>query len=495
MTLLAEPGAPMLDPSVPLLAEQFKAAGYRTVGFCNNGLAGERFIGRGFDEYYERRQVAHTITERIMDEHELESGRAPGTNQKIYAWLEQPRREPFFMFVLYYEPHSPYDPTPEHDIFKTDAYPDATFIGYDPQKGHLLRKAAIGDGAAVERLNGLYDGLIHYVDFHYGQLLTRLGELGLDGSTLVVLFSDHGELIFEYPDVLTFDHVSLYDANIHVPLIIKGKAIPKGRVVDAMVSHIDIAPTLLELAGLEPLAGAQGTSLVPLISGEADSAHKYVFSEQDILTPLRSVRDTRHKLIWDLQSGKKQLFDTLADPGERNDVATVEPEVADRLSAVLERWIVDNQLPEDEREALWRKTIDAGSDEVVDDVTTSAKLQLSGTGWRVADHPDCFRNGCYWTQPSVSGSNAAVWRPENPLVGPHNVYVWYGRIPDVRAATNAQYTVKTRTGSQAFVVDQNEGTGRWNLLGEFAGPVSVALTNAADGPIVVDAVKFEQVRG
>ena len=77
----------------------------------------------------------------------------------------------------------------------------------------------------------------------------------------------------------------------------------------------------------------------------------------------------------------------------------------------------------------------------------------------MADHEDSFDNACYWTQPSLRGTSIAIWRPENPLLGAYNVYVWHGRIPGVRAASNAQYTVTTRCEKQTFVVDQNENIG------------------------------------
>ncbi|RLI11966.1 hypothetical protein DRO33_03220, partial [Candidatus Bathyarchaeota archaeon] len=220
----------------------------------------------------------------------------------------------------------------------------------------------------------------------------------------------------------------------------------------------------------------------------------YVFSEQDILERLRSVRDDRYKLILNLDTGKVQLFDTLSDPGERFDIATQRPDVVRRLMRALKRWMEENHPPEEELLERWRETVRAGPRAiVVDDVTIGAQLQLYGTGWRMADHETNFRGACYWVEPDVRGSNVAIWRTDNPLLGTYEVYVWYGRIPGRRAATNARYTVVTREGSQTFVVDQNENVGRWNLLGRFKDPICVRLTSAADGPIIVDAVKFERV--
>jgi arylsulfatase A-like enzyme len=90
--------------------------------------------------------------------------------------------------------------------------------------------------------------------------------------------------------------------------------VPTGKTVDAMAAGADIAPTLLELAGLPRKDDAQGESLVPLIQEKTVSIHSHVFSEVDIVEPLRSVRDDRYKLILNLRNGRQQLFDYRADP-------------------------------------------------------------------------------------------------------------------------------------------------------------------------------------
>ncbi|GAJ24543.1 unnamed protein product, partial [marine sediment metagenome] len=71
-------------------------------------------------------------------------------------------------------------------------------------------------------------------------------------------------------------------------------------------------------------------------------------------------------------------------------------------------------------------------------------------------------------------------------------YVWYGRLPQGRSATNAHFIVSTRKGSWTFIIDQNKNTGKWNLLGKFKDPLCVKVTNEADGSVIIDAVEFEQ---
>ncbi|MCL4401919.1 MAG: sulfatase, partial [Acidobacteria bacterium] len=196
-TLFFPPGVPGLKPEAITLAELFKKGGYKTAAFVNNSVAGAFVTGRGFDEYDEAQKRPTNITERTTLANQ--AFRAPATNQRVFKWLEDNARDPFFLFLLYFEPHSPYDPPPEHDLFKNDAYPEATNTGYDVQKGALFRKANLRDQKAIERLYQLYDGKIHFIDYYIGQLLDRLRSNGMEGNTIVLLTSDHGELIYQHP--------------------------------------------------------------------------------------------------------------------------------------------------------------------------------------------------------------------------------------------------------------------------------------------------------
>ena len=498
MTMFVRPGAPLLDPKLPLLAEQFAQAGYTTVAFNNNGNAGEFILGRGFKEFYQGQRVSENITER--ESADMMDYRAPGTNEKIFQWLNKNRLTPFFMFILYFEPHSPYDPPPEHDVFKSDAYPDQLHLGYDPDKGKLLRWANAGDSKAVQRLIDLYDGKVHFIDHHFGNLMRKLESLGLEKNTVVILLSDHGELLYSHRDVLTFDHRSLYDTNIKVPLVVKGPGIPAGRRIREMASLIDIAPTVLDIAGLPPMDGVQGKSLLPLIRGDNSRINEYIFSEQDVSEPMRSVRDGRYKLIYHLRSGEKQLFDYIKDPGELHDIAGWYPGIASQMFRVLEKWMTDNHPVEVENLNRWRRVITdskwtgtlEGGVQITDDVTIGGRLQLNGNGWKMADGNENYRDACYWIEPG-SGSRSALWRTDRPLLGKYNIYLWNGRIAGKRAATDANFTVVTRSGKENYRINQNVNTGEWKLLCTATDPYHVSVTDKADGPVIIDAVKFERV--
>lgn len=493
-TLFHPPGVPGLKPDAITLAGLFKKAGYRTAAFVNNSVAGAYLTAKGFDEYDEAQKRPTNITERnTLENREFH---APATNQRIFRWLDEKGHDPFFLFLLYFEPHSPYDPPPEHDLFKSDAYPEATQTGYDVKKGHLLRKACLRDQNAIERLYQLYDGKIHYIDYYIGELMNRLRRDGFDKNTILLLTSDHGELVYQHiDDYMTFDHRSLYEQVLHIPFYLWGTGIPKGKVIQSLGTHIDIAPTLLELAGLPPKPDAQGVSLVPLISGKRASVRTHVFSEQDIIEPLRAVRDERYKLIWNKRTGAKMLFDYRADPAEKHDLAATHPDVVARFTQLLNEWSKENENDPEWRDRKWRE-IAAKSRPVliIDEVTTGSKLNLTGTGWQAADPADAFGGGVFWCEPRKAGEpeRVATWRPDAPLLGRYRVSIWYGTLAG-GAATKAPFTVTTPKDTQRFVIDQTAHCGSWQELGVFEDPLNVKLSNIANGRIVVDAVRFERL--
>ena len=93
-----------------------------------------------------------------------------------------------------------------------------------------------------------YDGEIAYVDNRIGQVLDLMGTLRLDENTVVIITSDHGESFGIHN---TMGHAGLHDTVIHVPLLISGPGVPKGKVVDALARQVDIVPTILDFAGIE----------------------------------------------------------------------------------------------------------------------------------------------------------------------------------------------------------------------------------------------------
>jgi arylsulfatase A-like enzyme/Tfp pilus assembly protein PilF len=238
--------------------------------------------------------------------------RAAEVNDAILPWLEANADGPFFAWVHYFDPHQPFEPAPPFDQLYAD----------DP-----------------------YDGEIAYADASLGYLLARLERLGVMDRTLVIMTADHGEGLSEHNEVT---HAMLaYNSTLHVPLIIRPPAdggAPRGKVVDERVGTVDIVPTILDLLGIDPPAGLQGRSLVPLWNGgrEDGTAPPVLYAEN--ISPrlthgwgeLRVLVDGALKYI---HGPRPELYDLDADPGELHNLIAVRPDDARRLRAALERFL------------------------------------------------------------------------------------------------------------------------------------------------------------
>ena len=210
------------------------------------------------------------------------------------------------------------------------------------------------------------------LDDKIGLVLAALDETGLRENTLVIYTTDHG---LAFPDM----KCSLTDHGIGVALIMQGPApFSGGRAIDAMVSHIDIFPTLCDLLDIDPPAWLQGHSMLPLLRGEADSIRAEIFAEVSYhaaYEPKRAVRSERHKYIrrydqrespvlsniddglaksaWidagyaERAPAPEQLYDTMLDPNERLNLVD-DPAQAATLAdmrARLDRWMRDTDDP------------------------------------------------------------------------------------------------------------------------------------------------------
>ena len=206
------------------------------------------------------------------------------------AFIDAHKDRKFFLWLHFYDPHLSYEPHAEVPSF--------------------------GKGRA-----DLYDGEIRFTDLHVGRVLARLKELGLWGRTAVVLTGDHGEGLGEHG--ITEHGFDLYAPQTRVPLIVRVPNLPAQRA-RVPAGHIDIAPTLVNLARGKPEASFIGRSLVPELAGArpADEETRWVFQE---VTSERGkkralVTATRH-LLWNwTPENTTECYDLVADPGETRDL-------------------------------------------------------------------------------------------------------------------------------------------------------------------------------
>jgi len=334
----------ILPNRVDTVAELLARAGYYTVGFANNVNVSPAFnFGQGFAEYrylapdlffwadeaaakltlYNGlRLVRERFLARRVDVHNYYQPAEVVTDTAI-AWLDSPaaRSTPFFMFAHYMDPHDPYFVHP----FNGEGY--ARVANPNPP------------AAVAEKYLQLYDGEIAYLDEHLGRLFADLKRRGLYDKTLIVLTADHGEEFHEHGG--WWHGTTLYDEQIHVPLVVKPPHGGAGRVVEDLATSLDIAPTILTAAAATVPPVMQGHPL-PL-DGTPPVARDSVFSEEDLEgNVLQSVRTRTSKLITANPGNPRglqpeELYELKTDPGEQRSLVASEPVLLEELRASLGR--------------------------------------------------------------------------------------------------------------------------------------------------------------
>jgi arylsulfatase A-like enzyme len=316
-----------------VLAERFTTAaeilrerGYRTGAWCPNPSLNRSFgHGQGWDVYddkiigdasvlppWKRFETASTINKRFL------------------AWLDQAPERPLLAWLHYRDVHGPYLPPPPYD---QTFPPDMT----RPLTGSELRKRPAylnlpNDGNNLDYYRAQYDGEIRYTDDRIKDLLAELDRRSVLARSVVIVAADHGEAFLDHGQ---WQHdVTLYEEEVHVPLIIARPG-ESARIVERVVSTIDLFPTILELAGA-PVPENDGESLIPLIEGREQAYHRRrAYSESRAPRGIqRALRDGTWKLI-SVPGKPLALYDLASDAGETRDRIYDEPVRADQLAREL----------------------------------------------------------------------------------------------------------------------------------------------------------------
>ncbi len=245
-----------LRPGVPTLASVLQAAGFATASFNGGGQLHRTWgLDRGFEVY---ESAPASASAEIGDD---------TMSQQVAAarpWLASVRTKPFFLFLHTYEVHHPYTPKPERLAAMESHYggrlPNEISIRLIKKINSGRKRLAPGD---LEHIVAAYDAEIASADAGFAELLQLLREMGRYESALVVLLSDHGEAFGERGKV-GWHGDTLYDEQLRIPLIVKlpGRRLA-GTTIDAQVSGIDIAPTMLSILGI-PIPSAFSGSAVDL---------------------------------------------------------------------------------------------------------------------------------------------------------------------------------------------------------------------------------------
>lgn len=328
-----------LSSSVVVLPEVMRAAGYATFGISSNANVSPTFgYSRGFDEFRVwktesefRLTLAGRALENILGPSTLghllrESSEIVPTADAItdatLGWASPSARQPFFMYVHYIDPHDPYRPPAPYDA-AFDHRKDP------PRRGDVDVLSLLPNTAERERIArniDQYDGEILYADQHVGRLLKVMEERGLLRNTLVIVTADHGEEFLDHGNEI--HGRSAYEEVVRVPLILvwPGRIKP-GTVTSSMVGHIDVMPTLAELAGTKAPAGAQGRSYAPLLRDFGTALEMRPMLTQVIQKAftIEAIRDGRYKYVHHARgprAGQEEIYDLEQDPLERKNLAT-----------------------------------------------------------------------------------------------------------------------------------------------------------------------------
>lgn len=299
-----------MPDSVATLAEILRARGYNTLAVINMlGLTGESKVTKGFAKVSEANQRDRDAVATTDAAVELIKG----------------SREPFFIVIHYFDTHWPY------------------------RHGSGIRPAQSGDQADDTKQR--YAACIEYVDESVGRLVAFLRQEGTLENSALFITADHGDAFMEHGRVSHGNY--LYDEEVRVPLIINFPArYPGGRRITEQVRHIDLLPTMVELAGATDRGHREGVSLDRLARegsrGSEPSARQgaaqllppdYTLCEIDLSRApwSKCVRTNGWKLIIEPPTSDVQLYDLKKDPGEKTNLWGTGLPMGDTLLAMINR--------------------------------------------------------------------------------------------------------------------------------------------------------------
>jgi arylsulfatase A-like enzyme len=319
------------------LAEILSANGYQTASIVSSFVLHSKFgYAQGFASCDDKFQLGEaTVRVNSWEGHQLGGAafdrRGDYTTGRAINWLENHRdsARPFFLFVHYFDPHDPYRP-PE---------PFATAFALAGPFPPRTQKAV-----------NLYDAEIAFTDHEIGKLLESVKQLGLDGETLVVLFSDHGEGLMQHRHMA--HGVNIYEEAVRVPLLFRWPGyIERDRLLSNPVELTDLMPTILDLTGITPTVRSfHGRSLAESLCGRSrlDMERRiYTYRrryKEGIVWQTRvkgekfGVRAGPWKYIEGKEEKTKELYNLEDDPLELKNLRGTLSEKVAEFSSHLKEW-------------------------------------------------------------------------------------------------------------------------------------------------------------
>jgi len=300
---------------VETLAEAFRRGGYETAAFVSNDVLTARSgFNLGFDVYDDDFRAAEPNRPERLERV------APQTAERALAWLARPHAKPVFLWVHFQDPHGPYTPPASYrDRFRlppVDGEPELPVLEDNSGRGGVPPYQLVDGPRRVSDYRGRYAGEIAYMDQSVGDLLAAVER---HAPVIIALTADHGESFGENGFYFAHGHSAAPDLS-HVPLILSAPELSAERRADP-VGHVDLMPTLLELAGLPVPAGLEGIALGPILRAHAGAPPRAIFcdvgyevgaygAEEFLLASIPAQKDWPLEFLY--QSGQADREQTVA---------------------------------------------------------------------------------------------------------------------------------------------------------------------------------------
>ncbi len=326
-------GRAMMDPEEVTMAEMFQAAGYRT-GIFGKWHLGDNYPLRAIDQGFEEALVhlggglaqpsgppGNGYFDPVL-ERNGKPVKEPGYCSDIFTnaalrFIEANQQHPFFTYLALNAPHDPLEIAERYVA---------------PYRAMRLD----------ERTARVY-GMVANIDENIGRLMDRLETLKLEQNTILIFMTDNGPAFARYNARMRGLKGSVYQGGIRVPCFFRWTGKLRPGVVDRLAAHIDILPTLLEACGVSKTGSARldGLSLWPLLRGERNWPDRTLYfqwhrGDAPRLYENCAARSQRFKLV-----NGKELYDLMADPEEKTDIASQQPEAVARMCQGYEEWFRD----------------------------------------------------------------------------------------------------------------------------------------------------------
>ena len=313
----------ILSEEAETVAELLQPAGYRTALAGFQAQLSPRFrLDQGFDRYNSN----------------LKNG-AGQIVDSFLSWVDEEPERPFFAYLHFLDIHWPYCP-PARLFGRFDpAYsPLSPCSGAKELLARLQDRSLVPDAAGTRALRARYAEKLLSVDEELDRLFTELRRRRLWDDLAMVVTSDHGQEFGEHGGWIHGE--TLYDEMLHVPFVWKlpeAWAIAGGRRVPELVETRSLLPTLAAIAGVATPARVSAPSLLPWLLGRGGGKPvvPWIVAESN---GLYAVRDARFKLVIEPAKQTGRLYDLVADPGERVEVAETEVEARERLREAFRTW-------------------------------------------------------------------------------------------------------------------------------------------------------------